>query len=316
MIMEPYISICIPAYQRVHYLRRLLDSLVIQLFADFEVIVSDDSKDDSVLRLVEEYQDKLPITYFRNSPSLGTPANWNFAISKARGQWIKLIHDDDWLTSPDSLSQFANYAKNGRKFIFSAYSNQFEAQEKPSERKFLPRTWRNKILREPMTLLAYNVIGPPSVIMVHRSVTEKYDERLKWRVDMEYYVRLLSTYNEYEYIDEVLVNVGVSESQVTQSCIYLPEVELPEGLLLLQKHGASRLENVWVYDAWWRLLRNMNIVSPDLLRRYAPGGWPPIIPAMVNDLAALPRQLLKFGPASKAFMFVSYLKNRSLINRS
>lgn len=314
--MQPFISICIPAYQRVHYLRRLLNSLTDQLFTDFEVVVSDDSKDDSVLLLVEEYKHKLPIAYYRNNPSLGTPANWNFAISKAKGEWIKLIHDDDWLSNPNSLDQFAHYAKKGGEFIFSAYSNQFEEPGKPSERKFFPRSWRNRITREPMTLLAYNVIGPPSVIMVHRSVTEKYDERLKWRVDMEYYVRLLTRLKRYEYIDEILVNVGVSESQVTQSCIYQPQVELPEGLLLLQKHGAATLSNIWVYDAWWRLLRNMNIVRSEQLSQYAEGLWPPIIPAMVQDLAKLPNRMLKFGPASKAFMLLSYFKNKSLVNRS
>lgn len=314
--MQPFISICIPAYQRVHYLRRLLNSLVDQLFRDFEVVIGDDSKDDTVWHLVEEFQEKLPIAYFRNIPSLGTPANWNFTISKAKGEWIKLIHDDDWLTSPESLTKFAHFTKKGTEFIFSAYSNQFEQAGKPPENKFLPRTWRNRIIREPMTLLAYNVIGPPSVIMVHRSVAEKYDERLKWRVDMEYYVRLLSKFKGFTYIDKVLVNVGVSESQVTQSCIYQPQVELPEGLILLQKHGANRLGNIWVYDAWWRLLRNMNIVSSTQLQAFTTGDWPPIIPVMINDLAKLPAPMLRFGPASKFFMFISYLKNRSLIKRS
>lgn len=313
---QPYISICIPAYQRVHYLRRLLNSLVDQLFTDFEVVISDDSKDDSVLHLVEEYKDRLAIVYFHNTPSLGTPANWNFAIAKASGEWIKLIHDDDWLSSPHSLGQFAAIAKKGQAFIFSAYSNQFEEVGKREEKMYLPSSWRSRIIREPMTLLAYNVIGPPSVIMVHRSVIEQYDERLKWRVDMEFYVRLLSRYKTYEYIDQILVNVGVSDSQVTQSCIYQPQVELPEGLILLQKHGAYRLTNIWVYDAWWRLLRNMQIFSTGQLAQFAPGVWPEIIPAMIKDLSKLPVWLLQIGFCSKAFMILSYLKNRSLINRS
>ena len=92
--MTPFISICIPAYKRVGYLKRLLDSITIQSYKSFEIIVSDDSDDESVYQLLQTFAGKLDIQYFKNHPPLGTPANWNFAISKARGEWIKLIHDD------------------------------------------------------------------------------------------------------------------------------------------------------------------------------------------------------------------------------
>lgn len=313
--MPPFFSICIPAFERVVYLRRLLDSIVIQTFSDIEVIINDDSRSDLVFDLVQEFQGLLPIRYFRNSPSLGTPANWNSAISKATGKWIKLIHDDDWFASADSLQIFANHATTGKKFIFSAYANHFEDGITPVEKKFLPVSWRKKILDEPMTLLAYNVIGPPSVILVDRSIVELYDVQFKWRVDMEYYVRLLEALKAYSYIDQVLVNVGVSESQVTQSCIYEPSVELPEGRLLLEKHGERRLLNIWVYDAWWRLLRNMDIFSVAQLRQFTTGEWPAVILQMVVDLSKAPKKLLHTGPFSKSFMFLSYLKNKSLISR-
>lgn len=36
-------SICIPVYNRVHYLPRLLESILNQTFTDFEIVVSDNS---------------------------------------------------------------------------------------------------------------------------------------------------------------------------------------------------------------------------------------------------------------------------------
>ncbi|ULQ53784.1 glycosyltransferase family 2 protein [Flavihumibacter fluvii] len=313
-LMPPFFSICIPAYERVNYLRRLLDSIAEQTFRDFEVIISDDSKTDQVLALVKAYSDKLTIRYFQNSPSLGTPSNWNNAISKAAGQWIKLIHDDDWFASRDSLKKFAENAHEQSPFVFSAYANHFEAGHLKPEIKRLSPAWSRRIIRQPMALLAYNVIGPPSVTLIHRTVLEQYDPRFKWRVDMEFYVRLIKELNRFKYIDEILVNVGVSESQVTQSCIYQPTVELPEGLLLLRKHGDKPLDNVWVYDAWWRLLRNMEIFTLEKLEQYTNEPWPAIIQQMVIDLAGIPAAFLKLGVLSKAFMFASYLKNKSLIS--
>src|SRR2546421_11807457 len=116
---RPFISICIPAYKRPHYLQRLLDSIAIQSFKDYEVIISDDSGDDNSVRdLVQKYDSVFALSYHRNTPSLGTPANWNNAIEKANGAWIKLMHDDDWFSSPTSLEEFANATKSGVDFIW------------------------------------------------------------------------------------------------------------------------------------------------------------------------------------------------------
>ncbi len=309
----PLITICIPAYKRVNYLQRLLDSISIQTFRDFDVVITDDSPDDSVRNLVQQYRSSFPIFYHHNSPAKGTPANWNEGISHATGDWIKLIHDDDWFATKESLGIFAKHAGTNSKLIFSAYANCIDGQT-AMETKRLGTSWKDRITKEPMTLLAYNVIGPPSVTMVHSSVKDRYDERMKWRVDMDYYVELLLKDKSYTYIDEVLINVGISTTQVTNECFQNPSVELPEGFLLLQKYGSFRLRNIWVYDAWWRLLRNMQITSEQQLQQYPPAEWPQVIVRMVSDLRKMPAFVLKFGPFSKFAMFVSWLTNQPKAN--
>jgi glycosyltransferase involved in cell wall biosynthesis len=96
---QPFISICIPAYKRLPYLKRLLASIAEQSYKHYEIIVSDDSDDDSVHHFLQSFNQLVSIQYFKNTPSLGTPANWNAAISKAKGEWIKLMHDDDWFSN-------------------------------------------------------------------------------------------------------------------------------------------------------------------------------------------------------------------------
>lgn len=96
MTAAPLISICVPAYKNVVYLERLLGSIQSQTFHDFEVVITDDSPDNAVSELIDRYKAMLPIRYFRNDVALGSPANWNAAIGHAKGQWIKIMHDDDW----------------------------------------------------------------------------------------------------------------------------------------------------------------------------------------------------------------------------
>jgi glycosyltransferase involved in cell wall biosynthesis len=311
---NPIISICIPAYKRIDYLKRLLGSIEIQKFKDFEVIISDDSNDHSVEELLKDFNGKFEIKYFKNEKALGTPANWNLAISKATGEWIKLIHDDDWFTNEHSLEKFTLATNNNNnKFIFSAYCNKTEITNN-SEMMFFNEILKNNILKNPLLLLAKNIIGPPSVTLFHNSIKEKYDEDLKWRVDIEYYIRNISKGIEFSYINEPLINVGVSESQVTNYCLNVPSVEIPEMYILLSKYGTSPLKNIKVYDAYWRILRNTNTNSKSKLESFGQTDWPAVILSMVELQSKFNLSTLRNGVISKTLMGISYIYNLTKSN--
>jgi len=302
------ISICTPSYKRVHFLKRLIESLLIQTYKDFEFIITDDSNDNSVSDLVTSYKGIIDIQYYKNEVNLGSSANINYSMSKAKGEWIKLMLDDDWFSSKDSLAKFAEKAAEGKKFIFSAYSN---CVENTDNKTLMPATTKEleRIIKYPATLIANNIIGPPSVTMVHKSILEKFDERMKWRVDQEYYWRILLNEKTFSYINTPEVNVGVGETQVTNTCINVASVELPEGYLLLQKHGTTPLKHILVYDAWWRILRNINIRSIKELEQFGQTKWPKVIQSIVSLQSMIPSRILKIGVVSKVLMMYSYFIN-------
>jgi len=306
---NPIISICIPAYKRIDYLKRLLCSIEIQKFKDYEVIISDDSNDHSVEELLKNFNGRFEIKYFKNEKALGTPANWNHAISKATGEWIKLMHDDDWFDNEHSLEKFALARNNNNKFIFSAYTNKTELTNN-IEKKFFNENLKTIILKNPLRLLAKNSIGPPSVTLFHNSIKDKYDEGLKWRVDIEYYIRNISKGIEFTYINELLINVGVSESQVTNYCLNVPSVEIPEMYILLSKYGTSPLKNIMVYDAYWRILRNTDIHSKSKLESFGQTDWPAVILSMVELQTKFNQSTLRNGVISKTLMSISYIYNQ------
>ena len=309
------VSICIPAYRRTVYLKRLLNSVSTQTFKDFEVIVTDDSPETEVEELCKQYESNFKLFYKKNIPALGTPANWNEAIKHANGEWIKLMHDDDWFASEMSLELFTKETAQNKKFIFSAYNNMFE-NNGSAQRKSFPTQWRQRIIKNPLTLLNTNVIGPPSVTLIHRSITEQYDTNMKWRVDIDFYIRLLKNEKTFSYINTPMINVGISDSQVTNSCINQPEVELPEGLLLLIKYGAEPLKNILVYDAWWRIIRNVGVRGQKDIKHYTTyQEWPAVILHMVNQQSKILSSVLKIGVFSKFFMFLSYLANQRYLKQ-
>lgn len=300
------ISVCIPAYKNTTFLKRLLDSISIQTFRDFEVIITDDSPDDTVHDFIAQYESDIPIKYFRNPVALGTPENWNEAIRQAKGKWIKIMHDDDWFSDAGSLSIFADSInKSSCDFIYSAYTNVFI--NTGVEKIVYPSKFRQrKMKKEPYTLFAKNIIGPPSVTIHKNYRSLNYDNKTKWVVDIDFYIRMMAK-THVAYIDRPLINVGMSEQQVTMDCVNNRKVQVPENFYLLGKVGYSKLKNLMIYDAWWRLIRNLEITDLNHIRDAGYSGFiPSPIQAMVTTQKNIPRKLLTIGLYSKICMFVHY----------
>jgi glycosyltransferase involved in cell wall biosynthesis len=107
----PVVSILIPAF-RPTWLDDAIQSALAQTFADFELIVSDDSAGDEVERIVKARSDPR-IRYLRN-PTRGAPgSNRDFLIDRARGEYIKFLFDDD-LLYPHSVRLLLSMASRTR----------------------------------------------------------------------------------------------------------------------------------------------------------------------------------------------------------
>lgn len=310
--MNPLISICIPAYKNQVFLKRLLDSIRIQSFRDFEVIITDDSPDDSVKDFCIQYQHSLPLRYFRNPVALGTPENWNEGIRQATGKWIKLIHDDDWLASEHSLQRFADAIQNnpGATFFFCAFRNNW-LQSGKTEEVYINSFRYKQLLKQPAVLFSQNVVGPPSVVLHPNDKQFFYDNKVKWVVDIDFYIRYFKTARPVA-IHEILINVGMGEHQVTQDCFGKREVEVPENFYLLGKVGIGVLKHLLVYDAWWRLIRNLEITVPEEIRMAGYNGpIHPVLLSMIRWQKKLPPFALAIGVFSKITMFVHYCLHRN-----
>jgi glycosyltransferase involved in cell wall biosynthesis len=293
---------------------RLLDSIAIQTFRNFEVVVTDDSPGLEVNALCETYKGKFHLCYFRNDSPLGSPENWNEAVRMARGEWIKIMHDDDWFSGENSLLEFALAADKNpdASFIFSAYRDVF-LDENRERVMFVPPGRYKAFLRDATVLFARNIIGPPSVVLYRRSLPVRFDPAVKWVVDIDFYIRSMSG-GRPAYISKILVNVGLGRTQVTQDCKRQRVVEIPENFYLLQKVGYHHLKNVLVYDAWWRLMRNLEIRRrEDITGSGYSGPIPNVILSMVRWQRMLPFRLWRIGVLSKSGMFLHYLSHYNQI---
>ncbi len=90
------VSVCLPVFNGRRYLRAAIETVLVQTHSDFELLISDDCSDDDSLDIACELaaRDKR-IVVWRNEKRLGLFQNYNAAIERASGDYIKLFAQDD-----------------------------------------------------------------------------------------------------------------------------------------------------------------------------------------------------------------------------
>jgi len=210
------VSICIPSYKQVSFLKRCLDSIEKQTYSNYEIIISDDSPNDEIEVLIQEYA-HLPIIYRQNRIALGSPENWNNAINMASGEYIKIMHHDDWFATTTSLEKFVKALDENTEAFF-AFSACIDKGDK-IEIKRNPLSFELKSLRKNPDILGLgNLIGAPSVTFFRNNKEWTFDNQFVWLVDIEFYIRLLRKHSSFVYIPDYLIHVGISENQITNQC--------------------------------------------------------------------------------------------------
>ncbi|MDR1592382.1 MAG: glycosyltransferase [Prevotellaceae bacterium] len=90
-------SIIIPVYNVEKYLRECLESVVNQIFADFEVICVNDGSTDNSLSVLEEFAAKDDRLHIITQQNAGLSAARNTGIRAAQGDYLFFLDSDDWI---------------------------------------------------------------------------------------------------------------------------------------------------------------------------------------------------------------------------
>jgi glycosyltransferase involved in cell wall biosynthesis len=98
-------SIIIPLYNRPQEIKELLESLAVQTYKQFEVLVIEDGSDDDAEAIVKSFSDRLDLRYFVK-PNSGQGFSRNFGFERAKGDYF-VIFDSDILV-PENYFEIVN----------------------------------------------------------------------------------------------------------------------------------------------------------------------------------------------------------------
>ncbi len=93
---DPRFSIVIPTRERAATLYFAIRSCLAQSFEDYEIVVCDNCSSGATRETVEQFHSPR-IRYVRSEIPLAMSDNWELGVSRARGEFITVVGDDDAL---------------------------------------------------------------------------------------------------------------------------------------------------------------------------------------------------------------------------
>jgi glycosyltransferase involved in cell wall biosynthesis len=90
----PLVTIGIPTFNRVHWLKDCVLSALAQSYQRYEIIVSDNASTDETAELLRQFSDPR-LRFVTQERNLGPVPNWNVCVAEAKGDYIVIIPDDD-----------------------------------------------------------------------------------------------------------------------------------------------------------------------------------------------------------------------------
>ena len=117
-------SIIIPVYNAEATLNKCVDSVLMQQFANFEVILVDDGSKDGSLQICEEYARKDSRVTVIHKENGGVSSARNRGLEIAKGKWVTFVDSDDYLGNV-----FLPNEEVGADIVFGSYLNVIDARE-------------------------------------------------------------------------------------------------------------------------------------------------------------------------------------------
>lgn len=93
------LTIIVPIYGAEKYLRKCVDTILMQTYNDYEVLLVDDGSKDACPEICDDYACADPRVRVLHKLNAGYGAAVNTGLDHAKGKWIGIVEPDDWIES-------------------------------------------------------------------------------------------------------------------------------------------------------------------------------------------------------------------------
>ena len=168
---NPFIAICLPAFNMEKYIKRNVISILNQSFQDFEIIVVNDNSDDNTENIIKNIQlDDDRIKLVSHSQNFGVYRSRIESILNSKSEFLLLMDSGDMLLNENLFLELYNYnIKNNLDIIEFSVCQQIEGKNKI----YLPKNGSDRHYHE----FHNNIIYQPelSEILYYKPGTNEYN---------------------------------------------------------------------------------------------------------------------------------------------
>lgn len=227
-----FFNIVILTYNSSQFLNQCLNSLFVQKFKFFEIIIIDKFSKDKTDEIINIFKKKsLKIKLFKKN--LGLYESLNFAYQKLNSSYTITLHSDDYFQNSSALSTIYTFIQNNKKPDV-IYSNLNIIKKNKIFRKWKSGTFNKKKIK-------LGWMPPHPTIIIKTSIIKKlnlyYDTKFKISSDYEFFLRLFYLHNlSFHYLDYcyyVMRSGGLSSKNFESQLIKIKEDRLISNLYKL-----------------------------------------------------------------------------------
>lgn len=272
------ISVIIPTYNHANYLKKAINSVLLQTYTNFEIIVMDDGSTDNTKEVISEFG-TIKYIYQDNA---GLSAARNNSIPHSKGEFLIFLDADDWLY-PEALSiqmdYFIKYPELS--FVSGAHSKIFV-----DENKFFKNSDFEIIDNHFLRLLQFNYIAHPAAAMFRRHIFDKYifDPHLKSCQDYDLYLYIAKNYNTVhhsQFVSAYRLHSNNMSSNYAHMLREILDIMLKHKAFISSeeerkayKAGRKLVIDFYIKGLYWNKLRKFHTKATEeekmVLRKYKP----------------------------------------------
>ena len=254
----PAVSVILPTFDRLHFLRPAVTSVLAQSYRDWELLVADDGSQEETKAYLRGLTDpRIRLIWLQHT---GRPAIVrNTALRHARGEWVAFLDSDDLWDSSKLERQIDSLAAHPEHEWSLTGCAVIDGSDAGHGRLKVAGGWiLDRLIAEEVT------IATPSVLVARRVLEELggFDEQLISCEDYELWLRLAAR-SEADLVDQPLTLVRRHTEHSTDELTCLKD--LARMLEKVQRSGIA-LQTPAVLQ--WRRAK----CAASLARAYAQGG--------------------------------------------
>jgi len=206
------VSIVMPSYNSEQFLAISIDSVINQIFKEWELIIVDDMSSDNSNKIIEEYiKTDSRIKLIKLEKNSGPAIARNRAIKEAKGRYLAFLDSDD-LWHPEKLSkQIAFMEENEIVFSYTSYYSIAEESGEINDQVNIPQ----KI--DYTELLKQNIIGCLTAVYDTKKLGKVYMPEIQKRQEYALWLDILKRVPSAYGLSEPLAYYRVRKTSVSSN---------------------------------------------------------------------------------------------------